>query len=103
MPTRTKLAIIAPFALLLCLYIASYTAMSVRGQYEPAIIGADHVKLWAWAPDGFAPNGLWRPRLIYVYAPLYLLDTRLWHTGWDSDDDPNENDASPGQQFQRTP
>lgn len=63
----------------LAAYIGSYLVLSVQGRFEPAIIGLD-VKSYGWAPRGFVTDFRWNDTLIGAYIPLYLLDTRLWHT-----------------------
>ena len=61
-------------------YIGSYAALSVKGRYEPAAIGLDHVSAYKWAPRSFVVGYRWKCWPIIIYAPLYLLDTLIWHT-----------------------
>lgn len=64
----------------LLVYISSYLALSLQGRYEPELIGVGVVKQFGWAPRGFVTDFRWNYTLIAIYFPLYLLDTRLWHT-----------------------
>jgi len=89
MKKKAKLSIIVPSALLV-FYIASYAIMSVNGRYEPSVVGPSGVKSWAWAPASFAPGGWWKPKRIYAFGPLYILDTRFWHKDQYCMDDPNQ-------------
>jgi hypothetical protein len=66
--------------LLIVVYVGSYLSRSVRGRYEPGGIGLGGVKWYEWAPEGFVTDFRWNHRLMLVYYPLYVLDTRYWHT-----------------------
>lgn len=66
--------------LLIAAYVGCYLARSVRGRYEPAGIGLAGVKWYEWAPEGFVTEFRWNHRIMLVYYPLYVLDTRYWHT-----------------------
>lgn len=70
---------------LLTAYVGSYLALSVQGRFEPALIGLNGVKRYMWAPCGFVTDFRWNRTLLAAYMPLYLLDTRLWHTTADLD------------------
>jgi hypothetical protein len=78
--TKPRPRMLTGLLALLLVYTGSYIALSAAGRYEPAAIGLDHVKWYSWAPCGFVANYQWNrvPRIIY--APLYFLDTLLWHT-----------------------
>jgi hypothetical protein len=65
--------------MLLLLYVGSYAALSVGGRYEPAGIGLNGVKFYAWAPRGFVKDYVWNHPLQCVYFPLYVLDIDFWH------------------------
>jgi hypothetical protein len=70
------------FLIAICLialtYVGSYVALSLCGQYEPAIWGASGVKFYGWAPAGFYDRK-WNSALLTFYYPLYCADVRLWH------------------------
>jgi hypothetical protein len=64
---------------LLPFYVGSYLVLSARGCYEPAGIGLNGVKWYAWAPSGFVVHYNWR-RWPIIYFPLWSLDMHVWHT-----------------------
>ena len=80
------------FALLAvgCAYIGSYVSRSIRGRYEPAVIGLNGVKSYAWAPEGFVADFQWNTETWRFYYPLYEFDQRYWHKSqhWPNDDYP---------------
>ena len=65
-------------------YIGSYLALSLQGRFEPSAIGLNGVKWYACAPRGFVTEFQWNSNLQTVYLPLYVLDTKLWHTSDDA-------------------
>ena len=65
---------------LLLVYAGSYIVLSAAGRYEPGAIGLGHVKTYNWAPLGFVVGYVWKGAPMIIYAPLYFLDTQLWHT-----------------------
>ena len=68
---------------MLGLYFGAYVMLSVQGTYVPLAWGVSWVKVYAWAPRGFAsgPAGTeWHPVLVYSFLPLWGLDRHLWHT-----------------------
>jgi hypothetical protein len=74
---------------LLLAYIVSYVVLSLRGSYEPTVLGLGHVKHYGWIPHGFKhlrplagdPAG-WElnRRVTLFYYPLWHLDRSYWHT-----------------------
>ena len=91
MKPRTK-RIVKTFGIvvltLLVLYVGTYVALSLGGRYEPAGIGLNGVKFYAWAPRGFVTDYVWNHPLMCLYLPLYGLDIHLWHStlaGWEAE------------------
>ena len=66
--------------ILFLLYVFSYIAFSVWGRYEPASIGLNGVKSYAWAPKYFVMDFKWSTPMRLFYIPGYYMDTRFWHT-----------------------
>ena len=64
----------------LFVYVGGYLILSVSGRFEPEAIGLNGVKWYAWAPQGFVHNFRWSKPLKLVFTPLWIADTRLWHT-----------------------
>ena len=62
------------------LYGVTYLALSTQGKYEPAIWGLGGVKSYGWAPRGFMADLRWRRSMLWIFAPLYFSDIRVWHT-----------------------
>ena len=81
---REKSRLVATLLASLAIYIGSYLALSVQGSFEPAVIGLGGVKRFMWAPRGFVTHFRWNSTMRAAYMPLYLLDTRLWHTSDDA-------------------
>jgi hypothetical protein len=77
--SRRKL-IFGAISILFLAYAGSYLALSLRGRYEPAVIGLNGVKWYHWAPNGFVNEFRWHQGVMLVYYPLYILDIRVWHT-----------------------
>ena len=74
-------------------YAGSYVSRSMRGRYEPDVIGLGGVKWYAWAPEGFVKEYQWNESLVRFYYPLCWLDHRFWHTpgeAWSGDYPVNE-------------
>jgi hypothetical protein len=70
---------------MLTCYIGSYVCMSMYGTFEPAHIGLNGVKSYAWAPAGFVKNYKHRQALYYLYLPLFLADRWQLHRDGDAD------------------
>jgi hypothetical protein len=65
------------------LYATCYLSLSLQGRYEPFIIGLAGVKSYLWAPRGLMTpdeSPAWSRFKVYAFLPLFLVDTRLWHT-----------------------
>jgi len=74
-------------------YTGSCVSRSLRGRYEPEVIGLGGVKPYAWAPEGFVNEYQWNMSLARFYYPLWQLDFRFWHTpaeAWNGDYPVNE-------------
>lgn len=70
-------------AMLLAVYVLSYTLLSLQGAYGPATAGVHGVKTCAWYPRGFREeSGEWRDRTMTVFIPIWFLDLRYWHDDW---------------------
>ena len=76
-------------AVFLGIYVLSYITLSCFGAYAPAVWGPGQhgwrVKWYNWAPPGFyvPSTGKWRlspTNPIFIYAPLWAADIRVWHT-----------------------
>lgn len=67
------------FLTLLVIYAGVYVVLSAGGHYEPAVLGAGHVKSYGWAPVGFVHDHRWSPTMLVTFMPLYFLDRWLWH------------------------
>ena len=67
-------------AALAVLYVSVYFGLTLCGRYEPAVIGPSHVKSLGWAPYGFYDGTFWKPKMMYIFTPMYLLDKQYWHT-----------------------
>jgi hypothetical protein len=83
--------------LILIGYVVLYVCLSVRGQYQPASVGINHVEQYEWAPFGFYdPNhpwkgslagissktnvfGGWNIPLTKLFLPLYEFDHSYIH------------------------
>ena len=65
---------------LLVIYVGTYLRLSVTGRYEPASIGLNGVKSYAWAPAGFVTDYKWNSAPELIFVPLYALDISFWHT-----------------------
>lgn len=83
--------------LILMAYILVYAALSLRGHYQPFIIGLAGVKSYSWAPYGFydaghpwpgaraarqlpeEKTGGWRESMMMVFFPLWIVDTPYIH------------------------
>jgi hypothetical protein len=80
--TRKKIGFCALLVLvaLIVAYAGSYLVLSVKGCYEPALIGLGGVKQYSWAPSGFVVGYEWKRWPAIIYLPLCVLDERLWHT-----------------------
>jgi len=76
-PRRRK--VLVAVAIALWAYLGSYLFLSFRGRYEPAVIGANGVKYYDWAPAGFVEGYRWRSGIRNFYLPLYSLDRAFWH------------------------
>lgn len=78
---NTKHWLIAVVAL--ALYLGSYFLLSSKGQYRAvsglSAHGVIKPKRHDWVPYGFDSNSAFIRTLLYIYYPLYLLDTRLIH------------------------
>jgi hypothetical protein len=79
---RSRAAVFGKAAgMLLFVYVSSYFLISRMGRYEPAAFGSNGVKWYMWAPRGFpdrpSTKGMSRQ---WLFVPLWLLDSRLWHT-----------------------
>ncbi len=69
----------------LFLYVGSYLHLTLQGAYVPGVYGASGPKSYRWAPRNFVrANGTIKYELAYFYAPLYILDSRLWHVHLDA-------------------
>ncbi|MGM0487948.1 MAG: hypothetical protein ACQESR_14445 [Planctomycetota bacterium] len=79
MERRLRTWILAVLGFLLGVYFSVYVVLSLNGRYEPAVIGLNGVKCYAWAPRGFHANLTWRQEPLMFFAPLYGADTWLWH------------------------
>jgi len=63
-----------------CAHAGTYFVLSLNGRYEPAVWGANGVKVYGWAPIGFVDRNLkWNRSLMVTFCPLYYLDKRFWH------------------------
>jgi hypothetical protein len=82
---RTVQSLCLAVCLLVCIYIGVYALLSLNGRYEPAVVGLDHVKWYGWAPQGFVQESQWNRSLMWIFLPLYYLDTHFWHKGEHSD------------------
>ena len=60
-------------------YVGSYVRRSSVGMYKPAVWGADGVKWYDWAPDGFVNGYHWNAATWRFYCPLWRMDRRFWH------------------------
>ena len=60
-------------------YFGSYVRRSNRGMYEPAVVGADGVKWYDWAPEGLVEGYRWDTPAMWFYYPLWRMDRRFWH------------------------
>jgi hypothetical protein len=76
---RIRRRLLIGCASVLFAYVVSYIVLTIQGRYEPAVTNAGHVMWYDWAPRGFVRGDHWNTRLMYFYAPLYLLDWHLWH------------------------
>ena len=76
---RVRRLLLITCALCFCAYVASYFALTLNGRFEPGVWGINGVKRYDWAPKGFVRGYRWNMRLIYFYAPLYVLDRHFWH------------------------
>lgn len=80
-------------------YLLSYLALTRSGAYAPAVWGEGGVKRYRWAPAGFykPDDGGWNESLwCWLYMPLWLVDTKLWHSKRLPDDsDPKHPDTFP--------
>jgi hypothetical protein len=65
---------------MLFIYLGLYLILSLRGRYEPSVIGLGGVKSYRWAPQGFVDGFIWNRSLELAFFPIYLADIRLWHT-----------------------
>ena len=65
--------------LILGAYVFSYTRISMRGRFEPVIIGLNGVKRFSWAPEGFVSDFKWSKSKMVFYFPLHLIDTWIFH------------------------
>jgi hypothetical protein len=63
---------------LIC-YVGSYALLSAFGEYQPAVIGTNGVKWYAWCPAGLHSGYRQRWAINYFYAPLYVADKNYWH------------------------
>ncbi|NQT85389.1 hypothetical protein HQ560_01410 [bacterium] len=62
-------------------YVLVYVNLSFNGRYEPIVVGAGHVKIYSWAPEGFVTEHRWWNRGLWqVFYPLWELDRKHWHT-----------------------
>ena len=52
----------------------------MAGRYEPAVIGLNGVKWYAWAPKYFVSDFNWNQTPETIFLPLYYLDIKFWHT-----------------------
>lgn len=84
--SRGKFVLCTGIALVFFAYLASYLILSLQGRYEPADIGLNGVKKYAWAPRGFVSEFNWDATRMQVYFPLYYCDCRFWHTSDDAFD-----------------
>jgi hypothetical protein len=75
----TKKTLIGLVLLLLLTYIGSYVLLSKGGRFEPWAIGLNGVKGYEWAPRCFVVNYKWQRGWMFVYYPLWCLDSRWWH------------------------
>ena len=82
--TRIKIILVASLTLALFAYVGSYLSRSMQGRYEPASIGLNGVKSYAWAPKGFVTDFKWNHPFMRVYFIPYYLDSQLWHTSDDA-------------------
>jgi hypothetical protein len=72
---------------LLIVYVGIYAILSQLGAYEPAAIGLNGVKWYAWGPRGCYDRSVKtrlgaraRRYLMLTFAPLWWLDQECWHT-----------------------
>jgi hypothetical protein len=66
--------------LIITIYLGSYLLLSLQGRFEPAAIGLNGVKSYAWAPKGFVNEFKWNNSFVIFYSPLYAIDQWYWHT-----------------------
>jgi hypothetical protein len=68
-------------------YVSIYFVLSLNGQYEPEIVGAQGVKSYVWAPAAFYRTASsdskfttgWNPVLQKLFYPLWRIDARYIH------------------------
>ena len=67
-------------AIVLGLYVFSYTVLSIQGVYGWGAIGGNGVKYWRWYPKGFGFSNRQQAQFLRLfYAPLHWLDSEYWH------------------------
>lgn len=84
-------------AAILIAYLTAYAILSVRGRYEPSVVGLNGVKSYSWAPYGFydpdhpwkgsfsarrhpeEKTGGWNTCLEAAFAPLVYFDVHCFH------------------------
>ncbi len=66
--------------LVLASYNLVYLWLSANGRYEPESIGLNGIKTYAWAPKGFVKEYRWDKTRLRVFAPVWFLDLKFWHT-----------------------
>ena len=62
-----------------CIYAGVYVGLSMAGRYEPVLRGPSGVRRYDWAPAGFVRDYNWDRRMMLAFAPLYYVDSELWH------------------------
>ncbi len=67
------------FLVFLMVYVGSYAALSINGNYYPATIGLQGEKVFNWSPAGFSSKKeyRWNHTMILLYLPLWEVD-RFW-------------------------
>lgn len=60
-------------------YFESYVNLSLQGSYEPDVTGVNGVKIYSWAPKGFAHQFDWKVSRIFFYCGLWTFDNWNWH------------------------
>jgi hypothetical protein len=78
---RRKLIILG--LVLLVVYFASYSGLTLCGRYIPCTFGSNGIKEWVWAPCGFAyKNGRFPTPVGWIFFPLWRCDIHFWHNDW---------------------